>query len=60
MKLQDTLNILLDRDARGCYAFHKRDLAIVLDKSSRTFDQTLESLAFQGGTRPRLCYVAAR
>lgn len=43
MKLQDALNILLDRDARGRYALRKRDLAIVLDESGRTLGQTLES-----------------
>jgi predicted transcriptional regulator of viral defense system len=43
MKLQDALNILLDRDARGHYVFRKRDLTIVLDESGRTLDQTLES-----------------
>ncbi|CAK7021286.1 MAG: hypothetical protein PEGG_00872 [Paraeggerthella hongkongensis] len=43
MKLQDALNILLDRDARGRYVFCKRDLAIVLDESGRTLDQTFES-----------------
>ncbi|WP_428422103.1 hypothetical protein [Paraeggerthella hominis] len=43
MKLQDALNILLDRDARGRYVFRKRDLAIVLNESGRTLDQTFES-----------------
>ena len=48
MKLRDTLNILQNWDIRGRYVFRKCDLAIVLDESGRTLDQTLARLVKAG------------
>ena len=44
MKQNDALNILRSWDIQGRYVFRKHDLAIVLDESGRTLDQTLARL----------------
>lgn len=48
MKITGALDILHRWDARGRYVFRKRDLAIVLDESGRTLDQTLARLVNAG------------
>ena len=48
MKQNDALNILRSWDIQGRYVFRKHDLAIVLDESGRTLDQTLARLKKAG------------
>lgn len=48
MKLRETFTILQHWDAQDRYVFRKRDLAIVLDESGRTLDQTLARLVKAG------------
>ena len=48
MKQNEALNILQSWDTHSRYVFRKRDLAVVLDESGRTLDQTLARLVKAG------------